>query len=238
MTVLLYLALLLCCVFAALFLAVYCLIKIVQVSNGFSLLDPDASNGLRIRKWFLLGISLANTLRFISSLAEFIIFSIKVVKDNADVESISFYSTTNANIPYAVFIARMLPSISFCGNFSLVSLYLAYLHHTLRGADFSPVRIGWILTNAILFVAALQYVIVFPFLLAENCVIFTAEIILVAVIARYSYSVANFLATNSTMGISKRMIDRFNIFVLMTLVALLFGVVLHLCILALPMGRM
>jgi hypothetical protein len=51
--------------------------KIIQVSNGSSVLDYDATVGMKVRKWFLIFLTSSNLLRFICSVF-FIIYWIRI----------------------------------------------------------------------------------------------------------------------------------------------------------------
>mmetsp|Transcript_16012 Transcript_16012/g.26871 ORF Transcript_16012/g.26871 Transcript_16012/m.26871 type:complete len:479 (-) Transcript_16012:154-1590(-) len=165
MTPLFYLIAIVLTIFSSLSLSIYCVVKIVQVSNGFSLLDPEASSGLRIRKWFLLIVAAANGLRCVGSMTEFFAFSVKVVRDDENANSsVSYYDTKNfqSTAPYAIFISRLLPSTLHFMCYALLALYVAYLSHSIWGADFSMVRILWISCNFVLGLAVLQFMFAFP----------------------------------------------------------------------------
>ena len=164
MSPLLYLILLVLIIFSSLSVCILCVVKLVQVSNGFSLLDPDVSPGLRIRKWFLYVIAAATGLRCLSSVIEFIIFTIKVVKEDEPTESISYYENNKFHyaLPDVVFICRVLPTILFLAYYALLGLYISNLSHSIRGQDFTLVRNGWVAGNAMVVFAVFQYLFIFP----------------------------------------------------------------------------
>ena len=230
-TPLLYLIINVLVIFASLFVCIYCIIKVVQVSNGFSLLDPEASNGLRIRKWFLLGVALATGFRCSLSLCEFVTFSIKVVKGDADIYSISYYGGLSRTLdaPYLIFVCRTLPTLLYLGYLGLVALYVAYLHHTWFGLDFSIARIVWISCNAVLCVTVLQYIFVYPMPSAINIIYLCMESALLLTVLRYSVSIWNFLSDNNpiTGSTTRKVGKRFFYFTVLNLSSLLIGILVH-----------
>ena len=159
LSLLLYLTVLVSILFSSLTVFILCVVKVVQVSNGFSLLDPEVSTGLQVRKWLLVGIATANGLRCISSAVEFIIFSIKVVKDDEPTSSVSYYDTFSEAIPFTIFVCRILPTLLFLSCYSCMAMYISELYYAVRELKFSNIRTSWVAINLLLLVALSQYLV-------------------------------------------------------------------------------
>ncbi|KAJ1409269.1 hypothetical protein B484DRAFT_456113 [Ochromonadaceae sp. CCMP2298] len=194
MTPLLYLIVIVLTIFTSFSVCIYCIVKIVQVSNGFSLLDPEASSGLRIRKWFLFSIATANCCRCLGSLTEFLAFSITVVRDDRTTSSISFYEkdSLQAPLPYVIFLCRMLPTTLCFFYYALLALYVSHLYHSMWGMEFYRVRTGWVLCNAVVALATLQYLFAFPNPFAVQVLFLTTALVYACWLAGHAVAISSF----------------------------------------------
>jgi hypothetical protein len=171
MSPLLYLIQLVVIIFSALTVCILCTVKLVQVSNGFSLLDPDISPGLRIRKWFLFSVAVASSSRCIACILEFVIFAITVLRESKEIGYISYYDNFDRLVPYVIFLCRVIPTLLYLTYNALLGLYLSNLSRSVRGLSFTTTRTGWITTNSMILLAVIQYLFFFPspFLLNILC---------------------------------------------------------------------
>lgn len=160
LSLVLYLLVLVCIIFCSLTVFILCVSKVVQVSNGFSLLDPEVSTGLRVRKWLLVGLAVANGMRCIASTVEFIIFSIKIVKDDQPTSSISYYDGFQQPIPFTIFICRVFPTVLFLACYGTMALYVSELYYSVRELKFSSIRTFWVAINLLFLVAFVQYLVI------------------------------------------------------------------------------
>lgn len=99
--------------------------RIIHVSNGRSMLDADAPSGLKLRKWFLILLGVANAIRFIFTGIEEVL-----------VLRLSISSST-------LWILRCIPSIFFLLTASFVTHYLGCLYYSLQGSEGSQFRSIW-----------------------------------------------------------------------------------------------
>lgn len=105
--------------------------RIIHVSNGRSILDSDAPAGLKLRKWFLMSLGVANSLRLLTTVIE------------------DFYVVWWSLNPSTVWLLRCLPSVFFLLTTSFVTHYLGNLYFSLQGAEGSRFRTVWIALTAI-----------------------------------------------------------------------------------------
>lgn len=195
-SLLIYLIVLVSIIFSSLSVFILCVVKVVQVSNGFSLLDPDVSMGLKLRKWFISGIAIANGLRCLSSAIEFTTFSIMVVKEDQPPSSISYYDGYEQHIPYALLLCRVLPTLFFLAYYAYLALYLAGLAYTLRGDEISTVNMLWTAANAVLCLVLLQFLFFQTNLFALNIVCFIVVCMYASLIGWYANVLNQFFVHN------------------------------------------
>lgn len=196
LSLLLYLVALVSTIFCSLVVFILCVSKVVQVSNGFSLLDPEVSTGLRIRKWLLMGIASANGMRCLSATVEFIIFSIKVVKDDQPTSSISYYDGFQKPVPFTIFISRVFPTILFLACYGFMALYVSELYYTVRELKFSTIRTSWMAINLLLLVALMQYLVISSNPRVLNIIGLVAVSVYSLWIAWFAYSLNRFFFHN------------------------------------------
>lgn len=91
MSKVIYLTALIVSSFGALLVLMYACLRLLKVSNGYSLLDPDISDGHRIRKWFLLAMVIFSGTQLICSLVELFLFSIDLKIDGILVDNASLF---------------------------------------------------------------------------------------------------------------------------------------------------
>lgn len=191
-----YLVILVLIVFSSLSVSILCVVKVVQVFHGFSLLDPDVSVGLKLRKWFISGIAVANGLRCLSSTIEFATFAIMVVKEDRPPSSISYYNGFNNRIPFVLLVCRVLPTLFFLAYYAYLALYLAGLTYSLRGEDISTVNMLWTAANAVLSLVLLQFLLFQTNLFVLNIVCFIVVCMYASLIGWYSNALNQFYVHN------------------------------------------
>jgi hypothetical protein len=117
-----YLTALLCTNIGSVGAGALALSKVINVSNGFSLLDPDISSGLKVRKWFLICLGLCNIARFTGTLIEIILYFRTIILDGKMYASmlanergtiVSMIVSSSKAIPTALFITVYLFSASY-----------------------------------------------------------------------------------------------------------------------------
>lgn len=196
-SLLFYLVVVVLIIFSSLAVFILGVVKVVQVSNGFSLLDPDVSDGLKMRKWFISGVAIANGLRCFSSATELVIFSIMVVKEDLPPSSISYYGGGFENIiPYVLLVCRVLPTLLFLAYYAYLALYFAGLSYSLRGGEFTTVKMAWTAANAVLSLVLLQFLFVQTKPFALNIVCFVAVCLYAWLIGWYSKTLQQFFVHN------------------------------------------
>jgi hypothetical protein len=89
------------------------------------MLDADAPSGLKLRKWFLILLGVANAIRFIFTGIEEVL-----------ILRLSISSST-------LWILRCIPSIFFLLTASFVTHYLGCLYYSLQGSEGSQFRSIW-----------------------------------------------------------------------------------------------
>ena len=105
-------------IFLSLSVCITSILKIVRVSSGFSLLDPDATSGMRMKKWIMCFVVISNAILFISSLIEIFLFLLYVLNNDSNLEEspLMFYHSLDGwnFIPsmntkaYIIFFFRVL----------------------------------------------------------------------------------------------------------------------------------
>ncbi len=105
--------------------------RIIQVSNGRSMLDQDAPAGLKLRKWFLISLCMTNAVRFLFTTVE---------------EGFVARSTI---YPSTVWILRCIPSVLFLLTTSFVTHYIGNLYYSLQGSEGKKFRSIWLIITLI-----------------------------------------------------------------------------------------
>lgn len=101
--------------------------RIIQISNGRSMLDSDAPAGLKLRKWFLFTICVANAGRLATTLFEV------------------FYVSWWSMKPSSVWMCRCYPSLLFLLTAAFVTHYLGNLYYSLQGSEGRKFRLLWLI---------------------------------------------------------------------------------------------
>lgn len=105
--------------------------RVIQVSNGRSMLDADAPASLKLRKWFLVLLGVANAIRFLFTIAE------------------EVYVARSSIEPSTVWILRCIPSVLFLLAASFITHYLGNLNFSLHGSEGRNFRSIWLIVTLI-----------------------------------------------------------------------------------------
>lgn len=240
-----YLAVLFAVTFGCAFLCVYCTASIVQVSNGFSLLDPEISNGLKVRKWFLSLVVFASSMRCVSCIIEFGIFTAIVVREDLPVSTISYYtdnSETSSNkhmesssipfhreifndsiIPRTVMALRTLPLLCFLSYYALVCFYITNMYLSAVGHDTFTLRLVWGALNAVVYIYAAYYIIVQPNIQSLDIICLSVVSVYMMLLVTVSSMIRHFYTRNSSFPQSnglRRVFLRLSVMTIISLAAL------------------
>eukprot|EP01036_Dinobryon_divergens_P030796 gene30796-40095_t len=133
----LYLILILAVSAACLFVSWTCVSTITLVSNGFSLLDPEAPAGVRAKKWFLAAILLLSLVQFFTILVEFTLFVIVEMKLWRSVTMYSFLSVCGTDrmdtLSRCLYLFRtVIPRAGLIVLWSSLPAYISPLYHALH----------------------------------------------------------------------------------------------------------
>lgn len=209
-------------------------LKIVRVSSGFSLLDPEATSGMRTKKWVMCAIVIANGIQFVTSLIEVFLFLLSIINNESDGEGspLMFYYFTNENIASkgtADMFLNTNANILFCCRvisndaFFLLSCFLLWYYistwQSLIGSDSTFVkRIQYFIIAFyfISFLMTLMFSSIYPNITKIVTIYFNMSLIATIISSYYIFVILQWLRST---GSSNQKI--YNRFMLISIVGLL-----------------
>ena len=239
----------------SLLVCIYSVTKLLQLYKGFSTTDQLPSLGLRVRKWFLLGISVLNGSRCLFSAIEFILVCYitivnKVIEDNVSDSGnsnnphivliavdliVSYYGSSDLSFASCiVLICRVIPTIFYLACCALLIFFVFDVCFKISGYNFEAVRICWIIVNTVALIAAFDDLLIYP---SPQAIyrLFIATMVVYAVALAwgthlvyscYAGSTGSTVASNSHhVSSPKRIIFRLACLVLLILLSLLISIV-------------
>ena len=176
------------------------------------------SSGSLVRKYFFISISVANTARLIS-----IIIMLILTQPHRDLIQCS------GECLKILFICRVIPTSLYLTMFSLLTVFLAQLHHTVSGLPFFRVRFLWFFGNLLLYMLLLIFLALMPSFIFW--LFFWCSFIILCCICLYSMSIYNHLQAPMLISSpsSTKIISRFVPVVGICSIALLIGSVYYFC---------
>jgi hypothetical protein len=127
----------------SLFNSTFSVTKIVQVSDGRSMLDNDATAGIKLRKWFLILTCLANFCRVSTAVIEII------------------QSTRGVLRIDVIWTCELFPTIIFLCCSSFLTHYLGNIYYSLSGSRGHQFRIIWMMIMIVFLLTELACILMF-----------------------------------------------------------------------------
>lgn len=207
---------------------IYAITKVVNVSNGFSLLDPDISSGLKIRKWFLSCVAACNMARFIGTFVESVVIFQLIMTETQSMFSDALergYYRGDVELD-AIPTCRALPTALYLSIYFFAALYFARLNCDLIGGRFyimKHILLTLMLLSFICCCIAL-FVMENQVLVDTNFIVF--KVLLFFVTSWYVVGLMKHFSENPRAG-AQKVVDRFYLFAIIGLFFLLLGNIFH-----------
>lgn len=195
--------------------------KIVKVSNGYSLFDPDASFGIKIRKYYMISIALSCFLRFIGTVVEFsVVALVALTYDSKDLDS--WLMLHQDNFLLVVWISRTVPSISFIMTFAILVYYLASLRASLYGIESNSLWYWTISIHSLVLIGTI-ILLIFSEMTPLSSLLLAFYVIYFSLTVWFSVKIVRYFSSSGMPLPSRRIIERFSILVILSLMTMFFG---------------